>query len=205
MIRLVVSTSNKGKLKELTALTKDFVGRVISKEMLGLADFDIEETGTTLEENAKLKVEGLRQKIQEENLLPGHDPVWILADDTGLFVDALDGAPGVYSARYAGSHDDQANRKKLLRELEGVPEEDRTAHFSTVLAVNQGTGVRFFHGRVDGKILFREEGEGGFGYDPLFFSEELEKSFAQATAEEKNRVSHRGRAYQNWIRSLGND
>ena len=115
------------------------------------------------------------------------------ADDTGLMVDALGGEPGVYSARYAGpGHDSQANMRLLLKNLEG--EDDRKAHFSTVIALLQGDELHFFEGRVDGKILTEPNGEEGFGYDPIFEPEGRGVSFAQMSAEDKNAISHRGRA-----------
>ena len=125
-----------------------------------------------------------------------------LADDTGLMVDALGGAPGVYSARYAGeAHDDKSNRQLLLKNLENAP--DRSAHFGTVIAVCYPDGSYLTaEGRVDGKIIFEERGEGGFGYDSLFYSEEIGKTFAEATPEEKNSISHRGRALRAMLEKL---
>ncbi len=120
-------------------------------------------------------------------------PAMVIADDTGLCVDALGGMPGVYSARYAGNHDNASNRKKLLHELENV--KNRSAHFTTMIVrIDPGGKVTAYEGRAEGKILTEEDGSNGFGYDSIFFSDELGKSFGTASSEEKNLVSHRGKA-----------
>ncbi len=180
---LALATNNPHKLKEIRAILGDSFHQLKSLDELGI-DIEIEETGATLQENALIKA----QTICDITGLPA------LADDTGLMVDALDGAPGVYSARYAGDmHDDAANRALLLKNLDGV--EDRRAHFCTCVAIVYPDGLSLVSGgRVNGRILREERGENGFGYDSLFFSDELGKTFAEASAEEKNRVSHRSRA-----------
>ena len=181
-MKIAIATNNKKKLKEIRAVLGSFFDEMLSLEELGI-DIEIEETGTTLTENALIKA---RTILRLTGLAS-------LADDSGLMCDALDGAPGVYSARYAGDeHDDAANNALLLKNLAG---KDRSAHFCSVIALCLPDGREFTaEGRVDGAILDEEHGEGGFGYDPLFFSPELGKTFAEASPEEKNSVSHRGRA-----------
>lgn len=182
-MKLAIATNNAHKLSEIRAILGDSFEQLLSLKDLGI-DVDVEETGTTLEENALLKA----RTICDICKLP------TLADDTGLMVDALDGAPGVYSARYAGeAHNDANNRALLLKNLED--KDSRRAHFSTVIAICYPNGDFITAtGRVEGSILNEERGSEGFGYDSLFYSDELGKTFAQATHEEKNSVSHRGRA-----------
>ena len=167
---------------------------VISKDVLGYNVFDVEEDGTTLEENALKKAEELHR------LTNGI----VIADDTGLFVDALNGAPGVYSARYAGEPtSDKNNRELLLENLKDVPYEKRTAHFKTVIAVVFEDGSKMTaEGSAFGVIGFEEKGKNGFGYDSLFISDDRGKTFAEMTDEEKNKISHRARALQNLKKSL---
>lgn len=182
-MKLAIATNNQHKLQEIRAILGDSFEELLSLKDLGI-DVDVEETGTTLEENALIKARAILA-------LSG---IATLADDTGLMVDALNGAPGVYSARYAGEeHDDAKNRALLLKNLDGVT--DRSAHFATVIALCYPDGKTFTAtGRVNGEILLSERGTEGFGYDSLFFSTELGKTFAEATQAEKNSVSHRGRA-----------
>ena len=201
MQKIALSTGNKDKIRELTRLVDPTRFELFSKDDLGLADFEVEETGETLRENADLKVEGLVRALKETGKNP--DDYWILADDTGLFVDALDGAPGVYSARYAGedvTYDD--NVDKLLHAMEGVEEARRGAHFSTVIAFWALGTIHEYEGRLEGHILTARQGKGGFGYDPIFFVDEVGKSLAQLSPEEKNKISHRGRAYRAFLEDL---
>ena len=177
---LVVATGNKHKLQEIQAIFKDV--RVVSARKAGYLG-DPEETGATFEENAIIKARAAAEALN----LPA------LADDSGLCVAALGGAPGIYSARYAGGHgDDKKNREKLLHELRGI--ENRAAYFRSAAALcfPQSMGGKTV--TATGDILTREEGENGFGYDCLFYSDDLCKSFGVASAEEKNAVSHRFRA-----------
>ena len=182
-MKLAIATNNQHKLQEIRAILGDSFEELLSLKDLGI-DVDVEETGTTLEENALIKARAILS-------LSG---IATLADDTGLMVDALKGAPGVYSARYAGEeHDDAKNRALLLKNLDGV--KDRSAHFATVIALCYPDGKTLTaSGRVNGEILLSERGTEGFGYDSLFFSTELGKTFAEATQSEKNSVSHLGRA-----------
>lgn len=190
MIRkIVLSSGNKHKISEIKDILKNMNFEVVSKDDLGYTDFDVEEDGTTLEENAFKKAEELHK-------LTGGI---VIADDTGLFVDELNGEPGVYSARYAGEPaSDENNKKLLLKNLKSVPLEKRTAHFKTVIAVIFEDGKKMMaEGRADGKIDFQERGQNGFGYDPLFIVESTNKTFAEMTEEEKNKISHRARALMN--------
>ena len=179
--RLVFATNNQHKLEEIRRIVGD------SFEILSLADIgchdDIPETADTLQGNAEQKARYVSSRY-------GLD---CFADDTGLMVDALGGAPGVYSARYAGpGHDSAANVALLLHNLEGVA--DRRAHFSTVIALTRGEKILTFEGRVDGEITRHLHGDGGFGYDPVFRPEGSALTFAEMDADAKNAISHRGRA-----------
>ena len=181
---LIVATGNKHKLQEIQAIFKDV--RVVSAREAGYLG-DPEETGATFEENAIIKARAAAEALN----LPA------LADDSGLCVAALGGAPGIYSARYAGGHgDDKKNREKLLHELRGI--ENRAAYFRSAAALcfpqSMGGKTVTATGDTHGRILTREEGENGFGYDCLFYSDDLCKSFGVASAEETNAVSHRVRA-----------
>lgn len=182
-MKLAIATNNQHKLEEIRAILSGKFDELLSLKDLGI-DIEIDETGSTLEENALIKA----RTIAEICKLP------TLADDTGLMVDALDGAPGIYSARYAGEeHNDAKNRALLLKNLNNV--ENRSAHFGTAVVIYYPDGNYLTAlGRVDGEILTEERGHEGFGYDSLFFSHELNKTFAEATRQEKNSVSHRGRA-----------
>lgn len=184
-MKIAIATNNRNKLKEIRAVLGGFFDEMLSLDDLGI-DVEIEETGTTLTENALIKARTIRDMTGLASL----------ADDSGLMCDALDGAPGVYSARYAGEeHDDAKNNALLLKNIAG---KDRTAHFCSVIALCLPDGREYTaEGRVDGVITEEARGNGGFGYDPLFFSPELGKTFAEASAEEKNSVSHRGRALRN--------
>ncbi len=192
-MKLAIASNNQHKLTEIKSILGDCFDELLSIKELGL-DIDIEETGTTLIENALIKARTIRDMTG----------MVALADDTGLMVDALNGEPGVYSARYAGEeHDDRKNNEKLLKNLSGMPDEKRTAHFGTVIAVCFPDGTELTaEGRVDGKITFAPSGTTGFGYDPLFFCFDLNKVFAEGTLEEKNSVSHRGRALRNMLEIL---
>lgn len=190
---LIVATGNKHKLQEIQAIFKDV--RVVSAREAGYLG-DPEETGATFEENAVIKARAAAEALN----LPA------LADDSGLCVAALGGAPGIYSARYAGGHgDDKKNREKLLAEL--GDEKNRAAYFRSAAALcfpqSMGGKTVTATGDTHGRILTREEGENGFGYDCLFYSDDLCKSFGVASAEEKNAVSHRFRALTALKEKLG--
>ena len=190
--RLVLASNNFGKLKELRALLGDRYD-VCSMREMGI-NIDVEENGETFEENALIKADTLMQ-------LTG---CATLADDSGLCVDALGGRPGVHSARYCGVHgDDEANNQLLLKELENVPDDKRTARYACAMAlVRPGHEPIVARGECEGRILREYRGEGGFGYDPLFLSADFDKTFAEATMDEKNAVSHRARAIKNLLKLL---
>ncbi len=185
-MKIVFATNNSHKLEEI----RQILGESI--EVLSLADInchdDIPETAPTLEGNAMMKARYVYDKYGTP----------CFADDTGLEVDALDGAPGVYSARYAGGegHDSEANMRKLLHEMEG--KENRSARFRTVIAlIEQKDGqpvAHTFEGRIEGRISYEKKGASGFGYDPIFMPEGYEQSFAELGNEIKNKISHRARA-----------
>lgn len=181
--KLVVATGNAHKLREIAEIFTDY--EVVSQKQMGF-DEDVEETGTTFAENALIKARAASKALA----------CIALADDSGLCVDALGGAPGVYSARYCGHHgDDKANRDLLLENMKNIT--DRRAHFTSAIALVYPNGKEIVvEGHTYGKILHEETGEGGFGYDCLFESDDLHKSFGLATAEEKNAVSHRFRGLQ---------
>ena len=185
-VRLVVASGNAHKLREIAEIFTDF--EIVSQKSMGF-DEDVEETGTTFEENALIKARAAANAL---NMVA-------LADDSGICVNALDGAPGVYSARYGGEHgNDKKNRDLLLKNLDGAT--DRTAYFKSAVALVYPNGKEFVaEGKTYGKILTEEVGNGGFGYDCIFESDDLKKSFGVATAEEKNSVSHRFRALNNLL------
>ena len=189
-MKIILSTDNAHKLKEIGELLEGKV-QLLSKTEAGFGDLHPIEDGDTLEANAFIKI---------KDILCGADDI-VIGDDTGLFVHALNGEPGVYSARYAGPEgNDEKNRKKLLKALEGV--EDRSAYFKTVIAVKRGEENYTVEGICRGKIIEEERGCSGFGYDPLFVPEGEEKTFAEMSDEQKNAISHRGRALQAFIKSI---
>lgn len=180
-MKLVLCTRNPGKVAELAALLPPTF-HVIGPDEVGVVE-ELPETGDTLEANAEQKARWVHDRCG----LP------CIADDSGLEVDALGGAPGVHSAHYAGeARDAGANMRKLLRALEGHG--DRTARFRTVIAFVEDGRAQLFHGVVKGRILSAPRGTAGFGYDPLFAPEGEERSFAEMTTGKKNRISHRARA-----------
>jgi len=191
---IVFATNNNHKLSELRAVVGDSL-RVLSLSEIG-CDEDIPETGTTLEENSMIKARWVKERY-------GYD---CIADDTGLEVDALGGAPGVHSARYAPEkgHDSQANMKLLLANMEGV--ENRRARFRTVITLlTDSYGCNVVEGKVEGVIATEPRGENGFGYDPVFIPDEgAGLSFAQMDGDAKNAISHRGRATRSLLKVLEN-
>ena len=182
-MKLVLASKNPKKLKEMNEILSGMGVEVCSQADAGV-DVDVEETGTTFEENSRLKA----QAVMEASGLPA------IADDSGLCVDALNGAPGVYSARYGGEGLDDAGRYRLL--LSSMPAgKPRTAKFVSVITCCFPNGdVLTARGECPGTIAFAPMGEGGFGYDPVFFLPKLKKTFAQLSPEEKNAISHRGKA-----------
>ena len=198
MKRILIATSNPGKLR-------DFVGAAAAHgiEIAGIPGFSslplVVEDGLTFEDNARKKAEEYSRSV------PGEI---VVADDSGLEVDALDGAPGVHSARYAAdaphladeNTEDDANNARVLRELRNVPPEKRTGRFVCVLAAaRNGKTLAAFRGTAEGVILDSPRGKGGFGYDPLFYFPQIAKTFAELSAEEKARYSHRGAAFRQFL------
>lgn len=187
--QILIATKNEGKLKEFKQI---FTAKGI--EVLSLKDVDedvdVQENGLTFEENARLKADSYAKTIG----------IPVLADDSGLEIDALNGRPGIFSARYAGDHNDAANNAKVLTELGGVPDEKRTAIFHTTVVVRKPDGTELVaNGNLRGRILSVPRGDNGFGYDPLFYVEEKQKTLAQMTREEKNQISHRALAIQDLL------
>lgn len=176
-MKIYVATKNQGKIKEINKILSD---AGIECESFPNME-DVEETGVTFEENAKIKADFLSSKIKD---------VYVIADDSGLSVEVLGGAPGVYSARYAGSHgDDEANNKKLIKAMQGVS--NRNCKYECVIALSKnGKTIKTFYGDIKGEIAESEKGNGGFGYDPLFLLPNG-KTMAEIEIEEKNKISHR--------------
>jgi len=187
MKKLILASNNKHKLKEFREV---FQGA----EILGLADIgfydEIIEDGKTFEENSEIKARTVQQYLISQGIAAD-----VIADDSGLCVDALGGKPGIYSARYSGEHNDKANREKLLKVMRN--EKNRKAYFVCVLVLLKCDGEKVVaEGRTYGEITNEERGDKSFGYDCLFYSTELKKTFGEASGEEKNLVSHRGKAIE---------
>lgn len=191
-MRILLATNNPNKVKELQ---EKILQKHLSIDLLKLNDIrgetvEIEEYGSTIEENAKIKASEIFKLFR----IPS------LADDTALEVDFLAGAPGVQSARFSGVYgDDSANRRKLLELLKDIPIEKRSARFRTVLCFVDGKNIYFFEGVCKGKIIFEERGAGGFGYDSIFMPDGYNLTFAEMRLEEKNRISHRAIAIEKFL------
>lgn len=188
-MKLVLASKNQHKLLEMEHILRDLGLEVVLESQVGV-DVDVEETGTTFLENAALKA----RAVMEESGMAA------IADDSGLMVDALGGAPGVYSARYGNLDSDQARTSYLLENLKDVPAGKRGAQFvSAIVCILPDGREVHAQGTCQGEILFAPQGENGFGYDPVFYSPELQKTFAEAAEEEKSTVSHRGRALRAFL------
>lgn len=190
MKEIIIATKNKGKAKDFEALLEPMGYKVLTLHDVA-PHIDVEETGVTFEENAILKAETIAQELQAT----------VIADDSGLEIDALDGEPGVYSARYSGDErNDDSNINKVLQKLVQVPDDEKTARFRCVLALaSPGQETIIFEGTCEGLITDERKGDHGFGYDPIFYVPALEKTMAEMEPAEKASVSHRGNA----IRELG--
>lgn len=189
-MKLLIASNNAHKVQEIKSILKDYFEEMVTMKEAGLS-MDVVEDGDTFEQNAA-------KKASEILAASGFDAA--LADDSGLCVDALGGAPGVHSARYAGGegHDDAANNRKLMADMEDVPDEKRTCRFVTCVALaRKNRPVLCCRGEVEGMLMRAPAGENGFGYDPYFFYAPFNKTFAQLTPEEKNSVSHRRNALIN--------
>ena len=182
-MKIVAATGNKGKIREFQEILGAMGCEIISMKDIGI-DIEIEENGTTFEENALIKARAIAELCDYP----------VISDDSGLCVDALDGAPGIYSARFAGEDADDSDRNRhLLKLRDGI--ENRSAYYVAAIAYIAPDGREITTvGTTNGEILLSEQGTGGFGYDPLFFCTEINKCFGLATPDEKNEVSHRGRA-----------
>lgn len=187
--KIILSSGNEHKVKEIKKILKGLPFEILSKNEVGFKDFDVEEDGDTLKKNAFKKAHELSKLVEGI----------VISDDTGLFVDILNGEPGVYSSRYAGENVTyEDNNKLLLKKLEGVPLEKRKATFKTVIVVILENGEKIeVSGECKGKIGFKLKGTNGFGYDPLFIVDELDKTFAELSDDEKNTISHRANALKN--------
>ncbi|MCY7957912.1 XTP/dITP diphosphatase [Bacillus spizizenii] len=185
MKEAIIATHNPGKVKEFKEILEPKGYDVKSLAEIGFTE-EIEETGHTFEENAILKAEAVAKAVNK----------MVIADDSGLSIDNLGGRPGVYSARYAGEQkDDQANIAKVLSELKGIEKEQRTARFRCALAVSiPGEETKTVEGHVEGYIAEEPRGEYGFGYDPIFIVKDKDKTIAELTSDEKNKISHRADA-----------
>lgn len=197
MKQIIIATKNKGKIAEFKELFYNYQIQVMSLLDLAEEPPDVEETGTTFIENAKLKAEEISSSLNAP----------VLADDSGLIVDALNGRPGVFSARYAGEDkSDQANMDKLLNEMTDVPLENRTARFVCVLAIAiPGEETIYRTGYCEGIISFSALGTNGFGYDPIFIPKGYTKTMAEISFAEKSKISHRNNAIvqlREWLKSL---
>ena len=191
MRKIVLASNNIKKIKELKEILKDYPYEIYSLKDMNI-DIEVEEDGLTFEENAKKKAVETHQYL----LNKGEKGFIVLSDDSGLEVDCLNGAPGIYSARYAGEHgNDYNNNIKLLKEMKHLKGDDRRARFVCVIAVVFEDGsIKSVRGEVEGTIIEELKTEDGFGYDPLFFYKGFNKTFGEATPEEKNEISHRGNA-----------
>ncbi len=185
-MRIIAATQNYNKLFEISQITKDFGIELVSQADAGLGHVEIEETGSTCEENSYIKAKAICDMTGQP----------AIADDSGLFVDALGGAPGVNSARYSGTHgDDTAARRLILKQLEGLPYSKRTAHFVCVITLVYPDGRTLVaRGECQGHIAYEEKGSGGFGYDCIFIPKGRRLTFGQLPQSYKNEVGHRGRA-----------
>ena len=190
---IVLASHNQHKVQEFGQIFKD--KKICSLKDIGFFE-EIEENGQTFEENAKIKARTVKKFLEDKGVSYA-----VMADDSGLCVEALGGKPGIYSARYAGTGNDKDNIKKLLKEMKG--KENRRAYFQcSIVFIEPDDEEIFVTGRTYGNILDKEDGESGFGYDPIFLSDELGKSFGKAGSEEKNRVSHRGKAIEKLVEKI---
>lgn len=183
--QIVFATGNEGKMREIRAILADIGCEILSMKEAGI-QADIVENGTTFEENAVIKAKAVAS----------YTDAIVLADDSGLEIDYLNGEPGIYSARYLGEDTSyRVKNQNLIDRLQGVPDEKRTARFVCAIAAAfpDGTSV-VARGTIEGRIGYEERGEGGFGYDPIFYVPEYGRSTAELSAEEKNAISHRGKA-----------
>lgn len=186
--RLIISTNNDYKVQEIKKILEGMPIEVLSKKDIGIPNFEVNEDGNTLEENSIKKAKALAERVD----------YMVMADDSGLFVDVLNGAPGVHSSRYAGEDgNDEKNNIKLLHEMKDIPMEDRKASFLTAIAlITEKKEIFVVEGECKGYINFELAGKDGFGYDPLFSPIGYDKTFAELGNSIKNKISHRARALE---------
>ncbi len=193
MREIVLSTDNVNKLREIREILEDLDIKIYGKSDIEGLDFEVIEDGDTLYDNALKKASAMAERVDFA----------VLADDTGLFVKALNGEPGVHSARYASEHDDKKNREKLLNNLKD--KEDRSAYFKTeIILIDEDKNIIPIEGVCPGKISLEERGDNGFGYDSIFIPDGFDKTFAEMSHEEKNQISHRSRALKNLRDKISN-
>lgn len=190
-MKILIATNNKHKINEILSILEEKIPgqiQLVRPRDLGI-NLNVEENTNSLEGNAELKARAFFNAAK----------IPVIADDTGLEIDALNGQPGVISARFAGEpSNDERNRKKVLELMRKIPEKERTARFRTVICYIDEKTTNFIQGKCEGKIINEERGNAGFGYDPIFMPDGSNKTFAEMTAEEKNAVSHRGNAIKNF-------
>jgi XTP/dITP diphosphohydrolase len=194
--KIVVASNNEHKIIEIKEILKELPFEIISLKEAGI-DIDVEESGSTFIENAYIKAKEIFENINNQDYL-------VLADDSGIAVDVLGGAPGVYSARYAGEHgNSRKNNEKLLQELKGKTLEDRKARFvCAMVLIGPNGGAIKVQGEVEGYVVEEEKGTDGFGYDPLFYVPQYNKTFAEMSSEEKNSISHRSKALEMLLKEM---
>lgn len=193
MREIVLSTDNINKLREIREILEDLDIKIYGKSDIEGLNFEVIEDGDTLYDNALKKASAMAERVDYA----------VIADDTGLFVKALNGEPGVHSARYASEHDDKKNREKLLNNLKD--KEDRSAYFKTeIILIDEDKNIIPIEGVCPGKISLEERGDNGFGYDSIFIPEGFDKTFAEMSHEEKNQISHRSRALKNLRDKISN-
>ena len=185
MTKLLIATTNKGKISEIKELLNGTHYEVLSLADAGI-DIDIEENGSTFEENSLIKARAI-------HAITGG---MVVADDSGIEIDFLNGAPGIYSARFLGDMEYIRRNKGIVAFLEGIPDQYRTCRFRCVASLVTDTEAISFHGTIEGKIAYKPEGENGFGYDPVFYLPEYKKTMAQIDPDTKNRISHRSMAFK---------
>ena len=197
-MRIIFSTNNNGKLNELREILKD-------KKILSLKDIGVSinpaETGTTYEENAFIKAKALKDEMIYQKIYDKDDI--LLADDSGLSVDYLDGAPGIFSARFGSFADDSKKKcEYLLSLMKDVKKEKRTAKFVCVICVIKNDDIKYYRGEMEGTIGFEMHGDSGFGYDPVFIPKGYDKTVAEIPKDIKNKISHRARALDEFVRDI---
>jgi XTP/dITP diphosphohydrolase len=193
MRRLIIATKNSGKVKEIKSLLQGYDYEVLSLAEAGL-DIEIEENGNSIEENSQIKAMAVH-KITGE---------MAVADDSGLEIDFLNFAPGIYSARFLDCKNDKQRYEGVLALMNGIPDEYRSARFKCAVSLVTDTSTKTFTGTIEGKVAFKAEGENGFGYDPIFYIPKYKKTMAQIDSELKNCISHRGRAFKQLAETLRN-